>query len=185
MASSLGENTSYTPEEAVYEAVRQLNDSLEADVLKLVRNAPPAFLEQAIVDLMIEMGYGGGDAAMGRVTGGPDDGGIDGMIRQDVLGLDEIYIQAKKYAEGNAVGRVDLQKFVGAMEAPGRNKGVFVTTSSFKSTAKEYVKQSQKRIILIDGSELAHLMVRHGVGVRTRNRHEIKYVDEDYFEETS
>ena len=129
------------------------------------------------------MGYGGGDAQMGRVTGRSGDGGIDGTIREDALGLDEVYVQAKKYAEGNAVGVGDLRNFAGAIVAAGTTKGVFVTTSVFRRTAKEYAALIPKRIVLIDGAELARLMVRHGVGVRAHVRHEIKRIDEDYFDQ--
>ena len=162
-----------TPEEELDRIVRQLRSELEADVLDRVREAPPAFFEQVVVDLLIAMGYGGGDAAMGQVTGRSGDGGIDGTIREDALGLDEVYVQAKKYADGNTVGEGDLRNFAGAIDAAGTTKGVFVTTSGFTSSAKSYVARSPKRIVLIDGEELARLMVVHSIGVRTRIRHEI------------
>ena len=179
--ASPGDSTD-TPEEALHHAVQQLRDALEAEVLDRVRKAVPAFLEQVIVDLLIAMGYGGGDAAMGRVTGRSGDGGIDGTIKEDALGLDEVYIQAKKYADSHTVGEGDLRNFAGAIDAAGTTKGVFVTTATFTSAAKEYVKRSPKRIVLIDGEELARLMVEHDIGVRTRIRHAIKRIDEDYFE---
>ena len=172
-----------TPEEAFHRAVQQLRDALEAEVLDRVRKAAPAFLEQVVVDLLIAMGYGGGDAAMGHVTGRSGDGGIDGTIKEDTLGLDEVYIQAKKYADGNTVGESDLRNFAGAIDAAGTTKGVFVTTATFTSATKDYVKRSPKRIVLIDGEELARLMVEHDIGVRTRIRRAIKRVDEDYFEQ--
>ena len=172
-----------TPEEAFHRAVQQLRDALEAEVLDRVRGSAPAFLEQVVVDLLIAMGYGGGDAAMGHVTGRSGDGGIDGTIKEDTLGLDEVYIQAKKYADGNTVGESDLRNFAGAIDAAGTTKGVFVTTATFTSAAKEYVKRSPKRIVLIDGEELARLMVKHDIGVRTRIRRAIKRIDEDYFEQ--
>ena len=172
-----------TPEETLDRAAGELRTLLEAEVLARVRNAEPDFLERAVVDLLIAMGYGGGDAAMGRVTGRSGDGGIDGMIREDALGLDEVYVQAKKYAEGNTVGEGDLRNFAGAIDAAGTTKGVFVTTGGFTRAAKDYVARSPKRIVLIDGEELARLMVLHGVGVRTRVLHEIKRIDEDYFDQ--
>ena len=172
-----------TPEEALDRAARQLSSALEADALHRVRGAAPAFLERVVVDLLIAMGYGGGDAAMGRVTGRSGDGGIGGTIREDALGLDEVYVQAKKYAEGNAVGEGDLRNFAGAIDAAGTTKGVFVTTSGFTRAAKDYVARSPKRIVLIDGEELARLMVRHGIGVRTRLHYEVKRIDEDYFDQ--
>ena len=171
-----------TPDEALSQAAGQLRSALEADVLHRLRNAAPTFLEKAIVDLLISMGYGGGDATMGRVTGRSGDGGVDGTIREDALGLDEVYVQAKKYTEGNTVGEGDLRNFAGAIDAAGTTKGVFVTTASFTQSAKDYVRRSPKRIVLIDGAELARLMVRHGVGVRTHVRYEVKRIDQDYFD---
>ena len=133
------------------------------------------------MDLLLAMGYGGGDPTMGRVTGRSGDGGIDGTIREDALGLDEVYLQAKRYADGSTVGEGDLRNFAGAIDAAGTSKGVFVTTTRFTDGAKKYVDRSPKRIVLIDGKELARLMVAHDVGVRTRIRHVIKRIDEDYF----
>ncbi len=181
IASKQNEALSDTPEETLDRAVQQLSNLLQADVLSRVRGAAPAFLEQVVVDLLIAMGYGGGDATMGSVTGRSGDGGIDGTIREDALGLDEVYVQAKKYAEGNTVGEGDLRNFAGALDAAGTVKGVFVTTTRFTRSAEEYVARSPKRIVLIDGAELARLMVRYGIGVRTRVHHEIKRIDEDYF----
>ena len=181
--SMLAGDSADTPEEAMEKAARHLLDTLEADVLARIREAPPAFLEQVVIDLLIAMGYGGGDVAMGRVTGRPGDGGIDGTIKEDALGLDEVYVQAKKYAEGNTVGEGDLRNFAGAIDAAGTTKGVFVTTAGFTRGAREYVARSPKRIVLIDGEELARLMVEHDIGVRTRVRHEIKRLDEDYFDQ--
>ena len=120
---------------------------------------------------------------MGRVTGGSGDGGIDGTIREDALGLDEVYVQAKRYAEGTTVGESDLRNFAGAIDAAGTTKGVFVTTAGFTAAAKRYVERSPKRIVLIDGAELARLMVEHGVGVRPLMRYEVRRIDEDYFDE--
>lgn len=170
-----------TPEETLDKAIRQLRESLEAEVLRRVCDAAPEFLEQVVIDLLIAMGYGGGDAKMGRVTGRSGDGGIDGTIKEDSLGLDEIYVQAKRYADGSVVGEGDLRNFAGAIDASGTTKGVFVTTASFTRTARNYVARSPKRIILIDGKELARLMVQHDIGVRSQVRHEIKRIDEDYF----
>jgi len=172
-----------TPEEAMERAAQQLREALEIDLLERVRNAEPAFLEQVVIDLLVAMGYGGGDPDMGRVTGRSGDGGIDGTVREDTLGLDEVYVQAKKYAEGNTVGESDLRNFAGAIDAAGTNKGVFVTTAGFTKAAREYVERSPKRIVLIDGKELARLMAARGVGVRTRDKYEIRRIDEDYFSE--
>ncbi len=183
VTSDRNEEIADTPEEALNRAARQLSSALEADVLHRLRDAAPAFLERAVVDLLIAMGYGGGDAAMGRVTGRSGDGGIDGTIREDALGLDEVYLQAKRYGDDNTVGEGDLRNFAGAIDAAGTTKGVFVTTAEFTRAAKDYVARSPKRIVLIDGEELARLMVRHGVGVRTRLRYEVKRIDEDYFDQ--
>ena len=129
------------------------------------------------------MGYGkGGDAAMGQVTGRSGDGGIDGIIREDTLGLDEVYLQAKRYAAGNTVDESDLRNFAGAIDAAGTTKGVFVTTAGFTKAAKAYVEKSPKRIVLIDGEELARLMVEHDIGARPKIQYKVKRIDEDYFE---
>ena len=172
-----------TTEETLDCTAEELRTILEAEVLVRVRSAAPAFLERAVVDLLIAMGYGGGNAAMGHVTGRSGDGGIDGTIRKDALGLDEVYVQAKKYADGNSVGEGNMRNFAGVVDAAGTTKGVFVTTAGFTRAAKDYVARGPKRIVLIDGEELAHLMVRHGIGVRTRIRHEVKRIDEDYFDQ--
>ena len=171
-----------TPEEALDHAAAQLRQSLEADLLDRVRAAPSAFLERVVVDLLIAMGYGGGDTARGRVTGQAGDGGIDGTIREDALGLDEVYLQAKKSAAGTTVGEGDLRNFAGAIDAANTTKGVFVTTAGFTRSATDYVAKSPKRIVLIDGEELARLMVVHEIGVRTRIRYAVKRIDEDYFD---
>ena len=160
-------------------AVEQLRSTLEAEVLHRVRIGPPAFLEQVVVDLLIAMGYCGGDAAKGQVTGRSGDGGIDGTIREDALGLDEIYVQAKKYADGNTVGEGDLRNFAGAIDAAGTTKDVFISTAGLTRAARNYVTRSPKRIVLIDGEELARLMVQHGIGVRLRAVHKVKRIDED------
>ena len=171
-----------TPEEALDHAAAQLRQSLEADLLDRVRAAPSAFLERVVVDLLIAMGYGGGDTARGRVTGQAGDGGIDGTIWEDALGLDEVYLQAKKYAAGTTVGEGDLRNFAGAIDAANTTKGVFVTTAGFTRSATDYVAKSPKRIVLIDGEELARLMVVHEIGVRTRIRYAVKRIAEDYFD---
>ncbi len=170
-----------TPEEALDYAAAQLHQSLEADLLDRVRAEPSAFLERVVVDLLIAMGYGGGDAARGQVTGRTGDGGIDGTIREDALGLDEVYLQAKKYAAGTTVSEGDLRNFAGAIDAANTTKGVFVTTAGFTRSATDYVAKSPKRIVLIDGAELARLMVVHEIGVRTRIRYTVNRIDEDYF----
>ena len=180
--SATANDVADTPEEVLNAASLQLREALEADVLERVQEADSAFLERVVVDLLIAMGYGGGDDAMGQTTGRPGDGGIDGTIREDALGLDEVYIQAKKYAAGNTVGESDLRNFAGALDAAGTSKGVFVTTSGFTNSAKDYVVRSPKRIVLIDGKDLARLMVTHDIGVRRKMRYEVKRIDEGYFD---
>ena len=171
-----------TPQEALERAAAQLRIELQADVLARVRQAPPAFLESVVVKLLTAMGYGGGDTEMARVTGRSGDGGIDGKIREDALGLDEVYVQAKRYADGSTVGEGDLRNFAGAIDAAGTVKGVFVTTATFTRAATDYVQRSPKRIVLIDGNELARLMVRYDIGVRSQDL-KIKRIDEDYFDQ--
>ena len=171
-----------TPEEMVEQAASKIYTALEADLLERVYQAPPAFLERLIIDLLGKMGYGGGDPQMGRVTGKPGDGGIDGKIKEDALGLDEVYVQAKRYDPQKVVGGGDIRNFVGAIDAEGVSKGVFVTTAKFNSAAETVARNSSKRIILIDGEELTRLMVENGVGVREKTTIEIKRLDEDYFD---
>lgn len=183
-AQSLSEDTSDTPEETLERAAGELRDELEAEVLERVLKAEPAFLERVAKDLLVAMGYGKGDPKMGQVTGRSGDGGIDVKIKEDALGLDEVYLQVKRYAAGNTVGESDLRNFAGAIFAAGTTKkGVFVTTASFTKAAKAYVEKSAVRIVLIDGKELARLMVEHNIGVRLKMPpYEIKRIDEDYFE---
>lgn len=182
-AQSSTEGPTETPEEALERAAKELRNELEVEVLERVRKAEPVFLERVVVDLLRAMGYGKGDTAMGQVTGRSGDGGIDGKIREDALGLDEVYLQAKRYAADNTVGEGDLRNFAGAIDAAGTTKGVFVTTAGFTKAAKAYIEKSPKRIILIDGEELARLMVEHNIGVRLKMPpYEIKRIDEDYFE---
>ena len=143
----------------------------------------PGFFERLIIDLLIAMGYGGGRAEMGQAIGRAGDGGIDGIIKEDALGLDFVYVQAKRYAAPNPGGRAEVQGFAGSLDGVGATKGIFVTTSIFSQGAREFVQRIAKRIVLIDGAELAGLMVRHDVGVRSRTVYDLKKVDEDYFTE--
>lgn len=170
-----------TPEDALSAAYRSLRSDLEAELLAEIASASPAFFEQLVVDLLIKMGYGGSRQDAGRAMGRSGDGGIDGIINEDRLGLDVIYIQAKRW-EGT-VGRPEIQKFAGALQGQRARKGVFITTSSFTKEALEYVRLIEARIILIDGDRLARLMVDHGVGVSTVGTYEVKRIDTDYFAE--
>jgi restriction system protein len=172
-----------TPEERIEAAHAELRSEVRAELLERMRESSPSFFEQIIVDLLVAMGYGGGRAEMGEAIGRGGDGGVDGVIKEDVLGLDAVYVQAKRYAAENSVGRPLVQAFVGSLEGFSANKGILVTTSTFTKDAIEYAGRVQKRLVLIDGEQLAQLMVDHGVGVRLRANYEISRIDEDYFSE--
>ncbi|WP_237462252.1 restriction endonuclease [Leucobacter chromiireducens] len=169
------------PIEVIEDAVSRIEASVGEDLLDRLRNSHPDFFEQAVVDLLLIMGYGGA-AQRGRRIGGSNDEGIDGLIDQDALGLDQVYIQAKRYKEGNNVGREPIQAFVGALHGFGASRGVFLTTSTFTSGAIDYAKKVQSRIILIDGATLVDLMIAYRVGVQEKQRFSAVEVDEDYFE---
>lgn len=172
-----------TPEERLEADHATLSATLREELLERLIGATPAYFEQVIVDLLVKMGYGGGRAEMGHAVGRSGDGGIDGIVKEDPLGLDAVYLQAKRYSRGNAVGPGDVRNFSGALDDKGTTKGLFVTTSSFSKEARDYVGRIAKRIILIDGQELAELMIKYNVGVRTRAVYEVKRIDEDYFGE--
>lgn len=173
-----------TPEEQIDAAYVALQAALRVDVLQRILQNSPTFFEQAIVDLLVRMGYGGSrESAAAELTPRTGDGGIDGVINEDRLGLDRVYIQAKRYALGNSVGRPDVQAFVGSLVGRNATKGVFVTTSSFSSQAVEFVRHLTQRVILIDGERLADLMIEHNVGVRVDRSVEFKRLDEDFFSE--
>lgn len=175
------EPTAVTPDEQIDAAAKQLNSALEADILARVRTVDPALFEQIVIDLLIAMGFGGGDPEIGARVGRSGDGGIDGVIQEDALGLDAVYIQAKRYKDGNSIGSPQLHSFIGSLVGHRATKGVFVTTSSFTRDAREYVNTVHHRVVLIDGAELARHLVRHGVGVREDRTIVIKKLDEDYF----
>lgn len=170
-----------TPEEALEDAYQGLRASLAQDLLNKVKGCSPRFFERLVVDLLLAMGYGGSRAEAGRAVGQSGDGGIDGIIDQDRLGLDKVYIQAKRW-EGS-VGRPVIQAFAGSLEGNGATKGVVITTSEFSRDAQEYVQKIQKRIVLIDGELLSKLMIDYGTGVASVSKYEVKKVDLDYFEE--
>lgn len=169
-----------TPEEELENAYQKLRSELAAELLLQVRNAHPSFFEQLVVDLMLKMGYGGPGDDAGNVTSYGSDGGIDGIINEDSLGLDVVYLQAKRWE--NTVGRPEIQKFVGALHGKRAKKGVFLTTSNFSNEAIEYVKTIDPRVVLIDGKKLAQLMIDFDVGVSTAHTYNIKKVDSDYFD---
>ena len=170
-----------TPDERMEKDFQLIESALVEELLSAMTTMNPGKFEQLIVDLLIAMGYGGGDRAMGERIGKSGDGGIDGIINEDALGLDAVYVQAKRYAPETKVGRPALQAFVGSLTGEGANKGVFVTTSDFSRDARDYLNKVQHRIVLINGQQLAKLMIQHEVGVRARRSYVIKSVDEDYF----
>lgn len=170
-----------TPEEQIDAAYIVLSNALKADLLARVLEQSPSFFERLIVELLVGMGYGGSHEDAARQLGKSGDGGIDGVIDEDRLGLDRIYVQAKRYAAGSVVGRPEVQGFVGSLVGIGANKGVFVTTSTFSKQAMDYTKGLQQRVILIDGARLTELMVEFGVGVRSSRTIDVKRLDEDFF----
>jgi restriction system protein len=171
-----------TPDEIMRAAHRRIEAALAEELLDRVRAAPPDFFERLIVNLLLAMGYGGSAADAGRALGRSGDDGVDGVIDQDALGLDRVYIQAKRYAAGNTVGPGAIRDFFGSLDRHKAAKGLFVTTSNFTSSARETADYLSKRIVLIDGEQLTRLMIRHNVGCRVEEVLHVKKVDEDFFE---
>jgi restriction system protein len=170
-----------TPEEQIENAYRALHSALASDLVERVMRNSPAFFERLIIELLVKMGYGGSHTDAAKQLGQSGDGGVDGVINEDRLGLDRVYIQAKCYSADRSIGRPDVQGFLGSLVGQGASKGVFVTTSTFSGHAKEFVRHLPQRIVLIDGTTLAELMIEHGVGVRTSRELELKKLDEDFF----
>lgn len=168
-----------TPDEVMEAANLQLRAALSDEVLERVKASPPAFFEQLVVQLLIRMGYGGSREEAGRAVGRSGDGGIDGIINEDRLGLDAIYLQAKRW-EG-VVGRPEIMKFVGALAGQRATKGVFITTSWYTQEAKDYASSSQYKVVLIDGARLAELMIEHDLGVSVAATYQLKRIDSDFF----
>jgi restriction system protein len=168
-----------TPEEILENAYQRIRNSLAQDLLTQVKNSSPAFFEQLVVDLLVRMGYGGSRKEAARAVGQRGDEGIDGIIDEDRLGLDRIYIQAKKW-EGN-VSRPEIQKFVGALHGKHARKGIFITTASFTSQAQEYASLIESKVVLIDGDKLAEFMIDYDIGVSHVASYSIKRIDGDYF----
>ncbi len=173
-----------TPEDAMVFTNRLLEAALREELISALLQVSPARFKKLILDLLSAMNFGRGDVDNGSLTPTTSGGGIDGVINEDALDLDAVYIQAKRYALDNKVGRPDIQRFVGSLTRESATKGVFATTSSFSKEAREYIDRVQQRIVLIDGNRSAHLMITHGVGVRTRSTYDIKSLDEDYFSDT-
>ena len=170
-----------TPLETLETAYLDLRRQLADELLQTIRSASPAFFEKLVVDVLVAMGYGGSLKDAGEAIGRRGDDGIDGIIKEDRLGLDVVYIQAKRWAA--TVGRPDVQGFAGSLEGHRARKGVFITTSQFSKDAKEYVNRIEKRIVLIDGEQLAQLMIDSGVGVSDVEHYRVRTLDQDYFEE--
>jgi restriction system protein len=170
-----------TPEEQIDAANAVLHSALKADLLQRIMAQSPSFFERVIVDLLVSMGYGGSHDQAALRLGKSGDGGVDGVIDEDRLGLDRIYVQAKRYSSHVGVGRPEIQGFVGSLVGLGASKGVFVTTSSFSAPATDYVRHLPQRVILIDGERLAELLVEYGVGVRISRSIAVKRLDEDFF----
>jgi restriction system protein len=172
-----------TPEERMNLAYQQIRKSLASELLGQVVSVTPSFFERIVVELLVRMGYGGSIQEAGKAIGKSGDEGIDGTIKEDRLGLDIVYIQAKRWKPGNVVGRPELQKFVGALAGQGAKKGIFITTSSFTKDALEYTPRNETKIVLIDGEQLAQLMIDYNLGCTSQQIYEVKKIDSDYFEE--
>lgn len=171
-----------TPDEIMRVAHKQIEELLAQDLLDRIRAAPPEFFERLLVKLLLGMGFGGSAADAGRAIGRSGDGGVDGVIDQDVLGLDRVYVQAKRYADGKNIGPDAIREFFGSLDHHKAAKGVFVTTSTFTPSARRTAEGLSKRIVLIDAGQLTALMIRHNVGCRDEDILHIKKVDEDFFE---
>jgi len=172
-----------TPREAVSAAVEEANAAVASEALDRIREREPAFLERLVLSVLTAMGYGGAAGAAEHL-GKSGDEGLDGVIRQDPLGLDRIYVQAKRYGAARAVGRPEIQEFVGALHGAQADRGIFITTSRFTPEAIAYADRVAARVVLVDGLELAALMVRHNIGVQDQQTYVIKRIDEDFFDES-
>lgn len=170
------------PDEELDRAYSRLRSAVETELADTIKTVTPAFFEEVVIDLLVRMGYGGNRAEAARAIGRTGDGGIDGVIDEDRLGLDSIYVQAKRWE--SSVGRPEIQKFAGALQGQRATKGIFITTSAFTREAEEYAQRIGTRIVLIDGRRLASLMFEHDVGVSPKRTYVVKDVDGDYFEES-
>jgi len=170
-----------TPEELLGTAYEELNQSLAQELLSKIKDSSPTFFETIVIDLLVKMGYGGSRKDAGQAIGRSGDEGIDGIIKEDKLGLDAIYIQAKRWE--NNVSRPEVQKFAGALQGQRAKKGILITTSAFSKEAVQYASKIENKIVLIDGKRLSQLMIEHNVGVSTAASYEVKKIDTDYFNE--
>ena len=175
------EQSIQTPEESLETAYQKIRKSLASELINKVVELSPGFFEKLVVELLVKMGYGGSIKDAGKAMGKSGDEGIDGTIKEDKLGLDIIYIQAKRWKPGNVVGRPELQKFVGALAGQGAKKGIFITTSNFTKEAIEYTPRNETKIVLIDGHQLAQLMIDYNLGCTPQQTYEVKKIDSDYF----
>jgi len=176
------DNTDQTPEESLEYAYQKLHTELSKELLSVIKSCSADFFEKLVIDLLITMGYGGSRKEAGQAMGKSGDGGIDGIINEDKLGLDVIYLQAKRW--DNTVPVKEIRDFTGALASKKAKKGIFLTTSDFPKSVYEFVGQVEYKIILIDGQRLANLMIEHGVGLSTVNTYHVKTIDSDYFEES-
>ena len=174
-------NDQETPEEMIEAAYQKVRQGLAVELLQTIKTCTPAFFERLVIDLLVKMGYGGTRKDAGQAIGKTGDGGIDGIIKEDRLGLDVVYVQAKRW--DNIVSRPEIQKFAGALQGQRAKKGIFLTTSSFTKDAREYVSMIESKIVLIDGDVLAQLMIDFNIGVTAVASYELKRVDSDYFTE--
>ncbi len=179
--AQLPDETLLDPLEQINASVARLRTDVAAQLLERLRAASPDFLEQSVLDVLVAMGYGGVEQRARRI-GGSGDGGVDGVIDQDALGLARIYVQAKRYANDNVVGRPQIQGFVGALHGQQANQGIFITTSSFSRDAIDYARSVSASVVLIDGDRLGELMTKYGVGVQPVQTFTVVEIDEDYFE---
>jgi restriction system protein len=170
-----------TPQEALEQAYQNLRADLAAEILSQIKQSPPSLFESLVVELVVKMGYGGSRKDAGQAIGKSGDEGIDGIIKEDRLGLDIIYLQAKRWEA--TVGRPEIQKFAGALQGQRARKGIFITTSDFSREAEEYAAKIENKIVLIDGEQLAQLLIDHNIGVTPVSNFEIKKIDSDYFTE--
>jgi len=177
------ETNEQTPEENLDKAYQRIRKSLASELLNKVVDLSPTFFERLVVELLVKMGYGGSIKDAGKAIGKSGDEGIDGTIKEDKLGLDIIYVQAKRWRPGNVVGRPELHKFVGALAGQGAKKGIFITTSNFTKEALDYTPKNETKIVLIDGEQLAQLMIDYNLGCTTQQIYELKKIDSDYFGE--
>jgi restriction system protein len=176
------ENETISPEEKMDEGYTQYSNEIMGEILKKIIGCSPSFFESLVVDLLINMGYGGSRKDAGEAIGRSGDGGIDGLIKEDKLGLDTIYIQAKKY-DKSSIPISDVRDFAGSLLSKKAKKGIFITTSDFPDSAHEFVKSIEPKIVLINGSQLVAYMYQYNIGVSTKSVYEIKNIDHDYFEE--